>query len=186
MAARGSGAAIGRRRRHRGARRYLPRLGGRWLGAAAARDGFLGERVRDGRDAAPNDSPAVLLGRRLFRLPPRRARWQRGGPHLRVSPVRHVDSRRLPHPVGTGLIGSTRPDPDDRCRLPLDESGGSGAAQGNPDVRQAGDPGCGRAARWPALHGGRPGPGGRAVRGHAARRYPGVDGHLPAALGRQR
>ena len=57
---------------------------------------FVNHVSGDGRDAAPNDSAALLLGPRLLRLPPRGAGRQRCGSHLRMPSVRHLDARRVP------------------------------------------------------------------------------------------
>ena len=138
----------GRRQRHRRARRHLPRRGRCGLGTPGSINRVRGPRARDGRDAAPNDSAALLLGARLLRLPPRGAWRQRCRPHLRVPPVRHLDARRVPQPAAARRDGGQRADTDDGCRLPLDEPGRPSAAQGNPGIRQADSAGSGRPGCW--------------------------------------
>ena len=173
-----------RRRRHRGARRDLPRLGGRGIGAPAALDGILEPRVRDGRDAAAERLPCGSFGPATIPITtPSSPVAARPGAPANAS----RSTRRCSAPYRTrlepGLMEAPVPIPTTGADYRWMNLVARVPRKGIPTFGKRLAQGVGGLVLGRRYAARRPGAGGRSVRGCAARRYPGVDGHVPAAPG---
>ena len=166
--------------RHRRACRHLPGRGGRRIGAPSAIDRVCEPRTGDDRNAAARMTPLRFSGRGTTPTTTRRSRAAARRVALQMPPLRHLILGEYCTVAAARRDRGQRAGADDGCRLPLDESGSPGAAQGNPGVRQADSARRRRPAAGSALRRGRSGFDGRSVRGCAARRHSGVDRHRAA------